>query len=114
MNKLTPEQLRDKKFYVSTPDIGFNPARNKAIIEGTIRKNDLKRRKKIDAYVDTVRERSEAVVSYLFSRKGAQGGNSVERYFGKQVLAYLRGQKIVEEMAYLQEKQIKRLKEISQ
>jgi hypothetical protein len=114
MANLTPEQLRDKKFYMINPDPGFSPERNRAIINGTIEKNNLKRKKKIDHYVDTVRERSEAVTSYLFSSKGAQGGHTVDKYFGKQVLAYLRGQKIVEEMAYLEEQQIKRLKEINQ
>lgn len=110
---MTEEEKRDyAKYYVPDGENGFSPQRNQAVIDNTIKKNDEYRKKRAQLYNEQIRERSNAIVSYLFSRKGAQGGNSVERYFGKKELSYLRGQRIIEEMALLQDQWYKKLKEI--
>lgn len=87
----------DKKFYVVTPDPDFNPDRNKAIIENSIKKYEATRKKKNAEYVDKLRERTDAVATYLKSR-WAESDRPVEKYFGKRMLAHLRAQKIVQKL----------------
>jgi hypothetical protein len=81
-------------YYVEGGEPGFSPARNKAVIENTIRKTNLTRAKKIKAYREKIQERADAVATYLKSRV-AEGGTPVEKYFGKRWMAYLRGQQIM-------------------
>lgn len=96
MAGLTQNQILDfKKWYLPGGDKGFNPKRNKEIIEATIKKTDDLKRKKEAEYREAVAERSEAAVSYLFSRKGAGSRQSVEKYFGKKELARLRAEDIL-------------------
>ncbi len=88
------QQADKQRFFNSDPD-GFSPERNKFIIEETIRKYEATRVKKVNDVVDHYSERADAVVSFIKSvdrGKGAQG--NLEKYFGKQMLAYLRGQQI--------------------
>lgn len=87
--------MEDKKFFVEKGDPGFSPARNKAIIEGTIRKRNQEIAARRKAYQNDVAERSDAVATYLRSR-AAEGYTPLEKYFGKRQLAHLRGQKIVQ------------------
>ena len=95
--KGTPTEMQQadkQRFFNSDPD-GFSPERNKFIIEETIRKYEATRIKKVNDVVDHYSERADAVVSFIKSvdrGKGAQG--NLEKYFGKQMLAYLRGQQI--------------------
>ena len=88
------QQADRQRFFNTDPD-GFSPERNKFIIEETIRKYEATRVKKVTEVVDHYAERADAVVSFIKSvdaGKGAQG--NLEKYFGKQMLAYLRGQQI--------------------
>lgn len=86
--------MKDKKFFVEKGDQGFNPDRNKFIIEETIRQHDKNMKKKDKEYVDKLRERTDAVVCYL--KRLVNGSSlSVEKYFGKRELARLRGEQIV-------------------
>ena len=86
----------DRKFIPVDPDPGFNPERNKQVIESTIRKYDQQRTKKKKAFVDTMGERSEAVASWLTSAHGAMSNKPIERYFTKRYLSYLRGREIAD------------------
>jgi len=98
MSNLTDNQILDyKKWYQEKPDEGFSPERNKHVIEQSIAKSELLREMRKRDYVEQLRERSDAVVSYL---KRVAGGmeKDVDQYFGRQELARLRGQKIVEEI----------------
>lgn len=82
------------RFFNRDPD-GFSPERNKFIVESTIKKYDATRLKKVDDVVSHFEERADAVVSFIKSvdrGKGAQG--NLEKYFGRKMLAYLRGQQI--------------------
>lgn len=83
----------DSKFFVEKGDPGFNPSRNKSIIAETIRKTNELYKAKQKLADDALGERVDAVVTYIKSRAG-QSGSPVEQYFGKRMLAYLRGQKI--------------------
>lgn len=88
---------KDFKFILDTPDPGFSPARNKFVINESIRKYEEMRAKKIAESVEGIRERSEAVASFLdHVNKGKD--NNLERYFGKEVLKRLRGEEIVDEL----------------
>ena len=94
-NQVRPE---DKKYILNTPDAGFSPERNKAIIENSIKEYEAMRAKKLKDQVDQYAERADAVVTYLKSlNKGGMESN-MEKYFGKKNLAYLRGQEIREKL----------------
>jgi uncharacterized protein YbcC (UPF0753/DUF2309 family) len=94
---LSKNQERDfKKYFKHEGDPNFNPDRNKKVVEDTIRKAEKLRQQKHKEYVESIRERSEAVTSYLLSEHGARSNKSIEKYLGKQNLTYLRGEKIVE------------------
>lgn len=88
----------NKSLYVAKPDPDFSPDRNKAIIEGTIKKYEETVEKKRKEYRNQVAERSDAVATYLKSL--SNGSNKpVEKYFSRQELAHLRGQKILQMVA---------------
>lgn len=95
----TPDEMQQSdyaRFFVKDPT-GFSAERNKAIIEDSIRKYDQTRAQKLKTVVGQYEERADAVVSFIKSvdrGKGAQG--DLEKYFGKKILAYLRGQQIRE------------------
>lgn len=74
-------------------DPDFSAKRNQKIIEGTIRKSALRRAQKEKEYVNSIKERSEAVASFL---KHVNDGkhNNVVNYFGRRELARLRGEDI--------------------
>jgi len=94
-SKIKEEQKRDIALYfVEKGEAGFSPERNKAVIERTIKKSNLLRKKKALQYRENVQERADAVATYIKSRI-AEGNTPVEKYFGKRWMAYLRGQKIL-------------------
>ena len=98
MSDLSKNQLLDyRKWYNEKPEEGFSPDRNKKVIEDSIKKAQIMRQRKHTDFIEQLRERSDAVVSYL---KRVEMGmeKDVESYFGRQELARLRGQKIVEEI----------------
>lgn len=85
---------KDKKFYLEIPDPDFNPKRNEFLVNEVIRKTDEYKRLQKKVHMENIRERASAVVDYLTSGTD----KSVESYFGKQTLAYLRGQSIVNKL----------------
>lgn len=94
-NKIQEEQKRDVALYfVEDGEAGFNPAWNKAVIERTIKKSEALRRKKAKQYVENIRERADAVATYLKSRV-AEGSTPIEKYFGKRMMAHLAGRRIM-------------------
>jgi len=94
----TKSQLEDyKKWYVYRPEDGFSPERNKRVIEYTIAKSKLLKERRNRDYIEQIRERADAVATYLRAVDRGKEPN-VDRYFGKKILAYLRAQKIVAEL----------------
>lgn len=93
--KIKEEQQRDHALYfVEGGEAGFNPDHNKMVIERTIKKYNAMRLKRRKAYQEALAERSDAVVTYLRAVDRGKEAN-VDKYFGKKMLAYLRGEKIV-------------------
>lgn len=86
----------DRHFILREPEKGFNPSRNKSIIEDTIRWAEQQRTLKNKEHDEDYAERSDAVVSYLraLDRGMAPGTDRMQKYFGKRTLAYLRGEEI--------------------
>ena len=92
------DQKRDHAlYYVEDVDPNFNPERNKQVIKNSIKKYEAMRARKQKDYIESIRERSDAVVSYLKS-KGGEGNVSVEQYFGKKELARLQGVNILNKL----------------
>lgn len=87
-NDLHPD---DYQFVVVKPDGDFNPDRNKAVIQSTIKKTRERIRKGYVDWRDKFGERAEAAASYLKYVNRTNSSMSVEKYFSKQYLAYLRG-----------------------
>ena len=98
MKKVTENQKRDHAlFFVEKGDPGFSPAYNKFVIEESIKKYEANRKRKMKEFVDDVGERSDAVASFLVSKHAQYSVNpSLEKYFGRSYLAYLRGEEIAD------------------
>jgi len=89
---------KDKKFWPDQPDPGFSPERNKQVVDKTIAKYEAMRRARQKEFGEQLGERTDAIASYLAGGQGAHRGRSLERYFGRRYLAYLRGEDIVNEI----------------
>ena len=86
-----------KKFYLEVPDPDFSPAKNKAVIENTIKKVRAMRKKKAEEYKDPYAERVDAMVSFLKHAERTKNGK-IKKYFSPSYLAYLRGENIRREL----------------
>jgi len=84
----------DRKFWPKEPEIGFSPAHNKSVIERTIKKNDKLRERKIREYREQLRERTDAVASFL-KKKSWGYGKPISKYLGRRNLAKLRAEDII-------------------
>lgn len=87
--------MEDQKFFKPEGDPGFSPARNKHIIDETIKDYELNRNRKMRDYEKALKERTDAVACYLTSPHGA-GSKPVEKYFGRKWLIKLRGEQLLE------------------
>ena len=85
---------------MDTPDDDFSPVRHKAIIDGTIKKNDEMRKRKQKDYIELIKERAN-VVSYYLKSRAVDAGKPIEKYISRKLLAHLRGQKIVQKLRTL-------------
>ena len=85
---------RDYKYIVEDGDIDFNPARNESIVNQVIAETDARVKKLKEEWRDPFAERADAVATYLTSQHGAESGKSIDKYFGKKMLAHLRGEGI--------------------
>lgn len=97
-NEFTLNQKLDyKNWYLDKPEQGFSPERNKEVIEQSIVKSKLLLERRQRDYIEQIRERADAVASYL--KRVANGMEmNVDQYFGRRELARLRGEKIVQEL----------------
>ena len=97
MDPLKKDDLLLSQKYGIFEDPDFSPARNKAVIDGTIKKMDKMQKKKLTEYTDQIRERSHAVASF-FKHVNQGKHNNVFNYFGKRELARLRGEDIANQL----------------
>ncbi len=102
----------DRKFWPKTAEPGFSVRKNRWIIKDAMRKHDLNVKRKNAEFTDKMEERSHAVVSYLRGMEGLQRGRSIEQYFGKIGIAYLRGEKIKNKLVAQQKMLLNSKKEL--
>ena len=98
-------QEADFKFLQEKPDgdVGFSIARNRAIIEKSIKKNEALMRAKQRAHDEALAERTDAATSFLIAlTKGkyttVNAHTAAMRFFGRKELARLRGEEIKQQM----------------
>jgi hypothetical protein len=94
---LTMISKKDKKFVLDIPDEGFSPQRNRQVIENSIKKYEAKRAERMKAFREGISERAEAVTSFWHHVNQGKH-NDIDRYFGPQMLAKLRGADIIDEL----------------
>jgi len=93
INSINP---KDYKYIVKKP-VGFNPDRNKAVIQETIRETERYFAKLQDVFDDNLGERIEAVAAYGCYRFN-RGDKTVDQYLGKKIMSQLIGEKILEKV----------------
>lgn len=94
--------MDDKKFYVVTPDPGFNPDRNKKIIQDSIQKYEANRAAKMKQFGEELEERTDAAMWYLKST--SEKAKPIEQYFSRRELAALQGRKIIQKLQMIRGK----------
>ena len=91
--------VKDFKYMEQAPygDPDFSVEHNERVIKETNDWNDMMDRKRDRDFKSKIQERTTAVVQYLKSI-GQGKASSVDSYFGKRHLAYLRGEEIVKQL----------------
>jgi len=97
MKRLRKIDKADYKFVPANPDPDFSPEHNAQVIENSIKKYEAMRRKKLKEHNDTLVERAEAIGSYFKSLNMGGKESDINKYFGNKQMAYLKGQKILNE-----------------
>lgn len=89
---------QDERFVQKEPDAGFDPERNRRIINEVIEDTEKICAKKQREAGEQLHERTDAVATYLHNIQ--QGGNTsnISKYFGRKYLAYLRGQEVLQQI----------------
>lgn len=96
MNDITDNQKRDRyKFFDPKADASFVARHNRDIVDEVIKDTERVSKMKSRQFEDKLRERSDAVATYLKSVEQGKEKN-VSKYFGKKNLAHLRGEQILE------------------
>lgn len=89
----------DNKFVLDRADGGLDDEalskKNKDVVERTIKKYELMRARKKKRFSDSLGERIEALSFYMTSDKNIKPAN---RYFGRRMMAYLRGESVLDEV----------------
>ena len=97
---LTKNQKRDYQLYlVEDGEAGFSPERNKYVIEKSIKEYEAMRKRRMKDYQDNLGERTDAVATFLTSKFAQYSAfPNIEKYFGRQYLAHLRGEQIAQQL----------------
>jgi len=100
MAKKTTISPKDFKFLEQKPygDPGFSPEHNARVIAEVDAWNDKQDRQRERDYKFKLSERTGAVAQYLKNVSQGKGVSTVEQYFGRRHLAYLRGEEIVKQL----------------
>jgi len=83
------------------PEPGFNYDRNKKIIEGTIKKAAIMKKKRIQIFKEGLGERNDAIISWVKSLQGSE--KPIDKYLGREWMARLTGEKILTKINKLRE-----------
>src|SRR3990167_8094540 len=86
---------RDVQYAPVNADPDFDPKHNEYIVNKTLKEAEEYWRRKRKEFNNTLRERTDAVASYLHSLDQGGKANTAEEYFGKHELARLRGLEII-------------------
>lgn len=89
------QKLDYQKFYVSDPN--YSPAKNRAVIERTIKKHDKKVADQLKKLHDPYMERADAVIAYL-KYADKKPGYALDKFFDKRYLTFLRGDDVRREL----------------
>jgi len=103
---------KDYKFVNVNPDPDFDPKRNQEVIDFTIKRSEQLWRKKQRAFNDAIKERSEAVATYVEALKTGNTTSDVNKFFGPKQIAYFKGHQLMDNLkksAMLGEKLTKRI-----
>lgn len=105
MKKMTDKEKAEALDFFMRYDVpeeeNFNEARNRAIIEKTIRENDALMKKREKEYNKVLDERTEMVAMFMKAKADGgrmQKGGGIESYLGKRIMAKLRGEQIVRQL----------------
>lgn len=93
-------QPEDKRFFVEKPDSSFSPARNRHIIQETIKETEAFFRKlntELDRDMENRIDMFSSYATYRFNR----GTKSVEDYLGKDISRQLLGERILSKVRTL-------------
>ena len=74
----------DRKFWSKTAEPGFSVAKNRWIINNTIKKYEKNRQKKMAEFENALRERTDAAATYLCGMQGANRNRSIESYLASR------------------------------
>lgn len=100
MKKKTEISRKDWKYMEQNPygDPDFSEEHNRKVIAEVDEWNDMMDRQRERDHKEKLSERTEAMAQYLKNVSDGKGVTSVEGYFGKRYLAYLRGEEIVKQL----------------
>ena len=79
-------------------DVNFDPKHNARVIAEVDAWNDEQDRRREREHKNNLSERTSAVAQYLQNVSQGKGVSTVEQYFGRRHLAYLRGEEIVKQL----------------
>lgn len=79
-------------------DPGFDPEHNRRVIAEVDAWNDEMDRQRERDHKSKLAERTTAVAQYFKNVSQGKGVPTVEQYFGRKYLAYLRGEEIVRQL----------------
>lgn len=92
---------KDYKYIVDRPDSTFNPAKNKAIIDATIKETEQYFKSLQDVFDDNLMERIEAVGAYGRYRLN-RGGKKIKDYLGDRIYTEIVGEKILSKLRVME------------
>jgi len=96
MSDLTKNQKKDyRNWFNEKADPSFVKRHNDDVVSQVIKETEENIKRKSRQYTEKLRERTDAVATYLKSIAAGKE-KSVDKYFGKKNLAQLRGEQIIE------------------
>ena len=82
------------------PDLDFDPKHNQEVIDDVIKAGEIMAARKQKEAQDGARERASAISKYVKSVVDGKTNSGVNKFFGQQELARLRGTEILNRLTY--------------